>query len=302
MIFGDVTRTSSSTEILESIRIGWPAESECPIESPNILLLTYGSCRFDVLKAARTPVLDSYAEVRKATSPATYTYPAHLSFFAGQLPNCEEDEPYFNRFNRQLIALAGVGETNVARDAFIQVESDENIVGGLSQIGYQTVGAGAMSWFGLDPLTRGFERFAHTGTDADAQIDFLLAEITDDRPFFGFVNFGETHAPFAFAGKTDRCPVDVRARRMTWPPAPGQEPVGRESPAFDHQVQAVEFLDARLPRLFSRLRDDTIVVLTADHGECFGEGGYWGHGIDHYQVRTVPLAIFRLDGAPMETR
>ena len=89
---------------------------------------------------------------------------------------------------------------------------------------------------------------------------------------------------------------------MTWPPAPGQEQVGRESPAFDHQVQAAEFLDTRLPRLFSRLRDDTIVVLTADHGECFGEGGYWGHGIDHYQVRTVPLAIFRLDGAPMETR
>ena len=37
-----------------------------------------------------------------------------------------------------------------------------------------------------------------------------------------------------------------------------------------------------------------------DHGECFGEDGYWGHGINHPKVFEVPLGIFRLDHRPIE--
>ncbi len=267
----------------------------------NFLLLTYDSCRLDVLEAADTPVVDSFAEIRSAQSPATYTYPAHLSFFAGILPNCDGDLPFYNRFTKQLVGLAEVGETNVVKHSLVQVTSDRNVMVGLAELGYQTVGAGAMNWFRQATLTEGFERFAFTGTDADAQIDFLLDEIDPDRPFFAFINFGETHAPFRYAGKQDRCPVDVRARIMSWPPRQGDGPVGRDSPAFDHQRRAAEFLDTRLPRLFSGLPDNTVVVLTADHGECFGEDGYWGHGVSHPMVWTVPLTMFRLDGAPLDS-
>ena len=262
----------------------------------NLLLLTYDSCRFDVLDAASTPVLDSYAIVRSAQAPATFTYPSHLAFFAGILPNCRDDLPYYNRFKKQLIGLAEVGETNVAKDSLIKVESDRNLMWGLAERGYQTVGAGAMNWFRQSSLTDGFARFLFTGTNADAQIDFLLEEIDPRAPFFGFINFGETHAPYAFAGKQDRCSVDVRSRRMTWPPEQGDEPTGVASPAFGHQRQAAEFLDRRLPRLLSGLPDRTLVVVCADHGECFGEDGYWGHAVSHPKVWEVPLAVFRLDG------
>ena len=81
--------------------------------------------------------------------------------------------------------------------------------------------------------------------------------------------------------------------------APALEPVGRASQAFDAQCAAAEFLDRRLPALFDGLPGETIVVLTADHGECFGEDGYWGHGINHPMAFEVPLAVFRLDRAPL---
>jgi arylsulfatase A-like enzyme len=51
--------------------------------------------------------------------------------------------------------------------------------------------------------------------------------------------------------------------------------------------------------LFDALPGDTVVVLTADHGDCFGEDGYWGHGVHHPLVYEVPLAIFRLDRQPL---
>lgn len=270
----------------------------------NILLLTYDSCRYDVYRAARTPVADAYAEAVLARSPATYTFAAHQSFFVGILPNVVDDVPFYNRFNRQLLGLlpdgeGRVGEGQVAGTAALRLVSPWNLVDAFRRHGYRTVGAGAMNWFRQDSLTFGFERFAYTGTDADRQIDFLLDEIGDARPFFGFINFGETHAPFHHRGKGTPCPDDVRARRMTWPPMECG-PVGRHTAAFAHQRACVEFLDGLLPRLFGALPGDTLVILTADHGECFGEDGYWGHGVNHPRVFDVPLALFRLDRSPLE--
>jgi membrane-anchored protein YejM (alkaline phosphatase superfamily) len=268
------------------------------MQKTNFLLLTYDSCRYDVLVEARTPVLDSFSEILSAQTPANYTYAAHLSFFVGILPNVSDEVEYYNRFTRQLLGLVEVGETNVAKDALMRLESAWNLPMAFMNHGYQTIGSGAMNWFRQHTLAQGFDRFRFTGTDADAQIDFLLECLGPERPFFGFINFGETHAPFSFAGKQGECPIDVRARIMKWPPEEAGA-VGRANEAFKHQMLAAEFLDTRLPRLFSGIPDNTVVVLCADHGECFGEAGYWGHGVNHPQVLEVPLAIFRLDGRPV---
>jgi hypothetical protein len=264
----------------------------------NFVLLTYDSCRYDVMVAARTPVLDSYAAIVRAEAPATFTYASHQAFFVGMLPNAIDDTPYYNRFRRQLIGLRGVGEGQVVKDALQLVQSDWSVVRGLRDEGYQTVGAGAVNWFRQASLTGAFERFRFTGTDADRQIDFLVSEIDPRRPYFGFINFGETHAPYEFRGNPRPCSVDVRARRMTWPPAADADRAP-SAEAFRAQVAAAEFLDRRLPRLFDALSPDTVVIVTADHGECFGEDGYWGHGVNHPKVFEVPLSIFRLDRQPL---
>jgi len=260
----------------------------------NFLFITYDSCRYDVLRDAKTPVLDTYCEIHKAQTPACFTYAAHHAFFVGILPCSVENIPFYNRFSKQLLALKDVGETNVVKDAQYRVDSDVNLITGMRDAGYQTVGAGAMNWFKQKSLTLGYEKFKVTGKNADMQIDYLLEEIRTSDPFFAFINFGETHAPYTYAGKATPCPITVRARNMTWPPVESG-PVGRDCVAYDHQVEAAEFLDGRIGRLFSNLPKNTTVILCGDHGECFGEDGYWGHGINHPKVWEVPLAIFRLD-------
>lgn len=60
----------------------------------------------------------------------------------------------------------------------------------------------------------------------------------------------------------------------------------------------VSYLDHHLGRLFEGLRqrglwDDTLVIVTADHGETFWEhGDFWNHGLGVYQTTAhVPLLI-----------
>ena len=45
----------------------------------------------------------------------------------------------------------------------------------------------------------------------------------------------------------------------------------------------------------SRRARPTTVVVTADHGECLGEEGLYGHAFHHEKVMEVPLLIFRLN-------
>jgi hypothetical protein len=264
----------------------------------HLALVTYDSCRYDVLLAARTPVLDAHGTVMRAQSPGNFTFPAHQAFFVGHLPHVEDDIPYYNRFCRQLMALQRVGETQVAREAMLRASSPVNLLDGLAGRGYQVVGVAAMNWFLLESLRHGFTTFRWTGVDAEAQVAFVAAVLDVSRPFFVFVNFGETHAPYQHRGKRTQCPIDVRAARTRWPPRQDGR-VGAASPAFAHQVEAAEFLDHQLGRLLAILPDDTVVVVCADHGDCFGEDGYWGHGFNHPKVLEVPLAIFSVGDGPV---
>jgi glucan phosphoethanolaminetransferase (alkaline phosphatase superfamily) len=52
----------------------------------------------------------------------------------------------------------------------------------------------------------------------------------------------------------------------------------------------VKYLDGVVEELFDLLPANTYVTITFDHGELFGEDGYFGHGpIQHKKVLEVPF-------------
>ena len=57
------------------------------------------------------------------------------------------------------------------------------------------------------------------------------------------------------------------------------------------QIDAVTYLDENVfPKLFDKLPPETWLVVTADHGELFGEEGFFGHGpVQHPKVTEVPF-------------
>ena len=61
------------------------------------------------------------------------------------------------------------------------------------------------------------------------------------------------------------------------------------------QRACLEYVDALLAPLLEDFFGAT-VVLTADHGDCWGEDGLWEHGISHRRTLEVPL-LMRVRGS-----
>ncbi len=156
----------------------------------------------------------------------------------------------------------------------------------------------------------------HDATVTDAVIDFLRdrAEQPDADPFLLYVGYMHPHfplvAPPEYLARYDPDDVELPATRHEDPAS--QHPVIRQiRQAFrndepltdDEQRQAtacywalVSHLDDQLGRLLaaldeSRLRDDTVVIYTSDHGEMAGHHGIWQKQVFYEPSVQVPLVL-----------
>lgn len=275
-------------------------------DAEDFLLVTWDSCRHDTLERARTPVLDRHATARRAWAMATYTLPAHQAMFNGFLPHAFEPLPFYNRFVQQLWRIS---HRNVdVKPLVVFPEGTVNIVDGFRRRGYATVGVAAMDWFARpSPLQDGFDWFRVTGTRARVQVEMLREQISRRarrRPCFAFANFGETHSPFRHEGMS--VAADPVGERMSLGRTFNASGLHDAAGAMDghlwaRQVECAEYLDERMAGLLQCFVDrgrPTTVVVTADHGECLGEQGLFGHAFHHEKVMEVPLLIFRLNAPP----
>src|SRR3546814_7819847 len=63
------------------------------------------------------------------------------------------------------------------------------------------------------------------------------------------------------------------------------------------QIKTVEYVDGVLDALVSKAPVGTHFVITADHGECFGEDGYFGHGPRSEEHTSELQALMRISYA-----
>jgi arylsulfatase A-like enzyme len=58
----------------------------------------------------------------------------------------------------------------------------------------------------------------------------------------------------------------------------------------ERQTASIRYLDLVIPKLFELLPSGTYLTVTADHGDCFGEDGFVGHGeVWNKMVLEVPF-------------
>ncbi len=148
----------------------------------------------------------------------------------------------------------------------------------------------------LTGLQRGFQAYDDDMTDryhmvnnmrpGDETVDRALAwlETHGDEPFFLWVHLFDAHAPY-----------DDRGISLEPNPGGTRPPDSRKAVrAYD---QEIAFADAQMGRLLDHLQardlmDATLLVVTADHGESFGEHGENGHGRHLYETtQQVPLVL-----------
>lgn len=294
---------------------------------PNVILISLDTVRADhtsVYGYSRntTPALAAFARsattFRNAIASSNYTLPSHTSMFtglyAGVHGNYEPD----------------TGETLSPRDttlaealfqrgyATMSVVSNAPFLGhgfGLDR-GFEYLDAryeddvrysprDALLQLGLGmPIVQ-----RRRADEIEAESSALIRRAAQKRrPFFLFVNFMDAHAPYpaprkwatAFPGRrsdadTERLVGDSMAEMLRGKP-PNLAPAIR-----DHLISqydgAIAFVDQNVGSLIATLKetgiwDDTIVIITSDHGEAFGDKGFIGHGYSLYQdAIRIPLVI-----------
>jgi arylsulfatase A-like enzyme len=120
----------------------------------------------------------------------------------------------------------------------------------------------------------------------------------EGRPWFAFLNYMEAHDPENTPAPYDTL-FGLPSRLLYWKdltiqPVPPPEIRARMVQGYDG---AIAFLDAHIGGLLDSLKargqlENTIVIISSDHGEEFGEHGRLGHGITLYRTAIqVPLVI-----------
>ncbi len=290
-------------------------EPRPPAGAPNVLLITLDTTRADRLGCygyapARTPRIDSLAadgaRFGRAVATAGVTPMSHASILTG-----------LNPYRHGLRVFAG-GASNRIRDGVPTLASL------LRARGWHT--AAFVSAYTVQPafgLDRGFDLF-DTGLEqvdlsskeplrdaraghwrdaravptqrrADATTEAARAWLEgrrDGEPWFLWVHYFDVHdfnvvPPAAFA----------RERGIEYDPSvPRSDPVAREA-LYDLEL---EYLDLHVGDLLDDLgargwRDDTVVVVTADHGQGLSDGeerhGWALHRLLYDWSVRVPLLV-----------
>jgi arylsulfatase A-like enzyme len=286
-------------------------------DRPSLVIAVLDTVRADHLspygyRRVTTPNLDAFAREHatrftEARSTSPWTLPAHGSLLTGLFPSEHgADHPR---------SVGDRPEQIASRPANRLREDVPTLAEDLRAAGYRT-GAVVANWAYLDRrfgLDRGFERYddARAGQLGDyrALVQFFghrprsgrlmyrdaraitgralawLGSLPPDEPFFLLLNYMDVHRP-----------------RL--PPAPFDHAFGalpesaarreREELSYD---RALLHIDAELGRLFDWLRErgafeTSVIVVTSDHGEAFGEHGFWTHAWTLYdELLRVPLFV-----------
>jgi choline-sulfatase len=244
-----------------------------------------------------------------ATSTSPWTLPAHATMLTGLYPSRHGLKDHVNHLSDSVPSLA----TRLRRE------------------GYRTMALinshNLSRQYGLD---QGFERLHYFSEfdDPDATQRAIVnrgEEITDKaiqwlkkrdrRPFFLFVHYYDVHTDYGprqeyrdllvrpysgpMTGATSQLGQLRREEKRIQP-----EDVRHLIDLYDGEIRQ---LDDTLAKLFGfldkeALTDETLLVITSDHGEEFMEHGSYMHGRTHYQeVIAIPW-IMRGPGLPSGLR
>jgi len=271
-----------------------------PVRRPSILLLVLDTTRADAVSAYgkvrdTTPIIDAVAKegvlYRNAYANASWTLPSHASLFTGLWPSAHG---------------TGWRRTHLP-------DGVETIAERLAAAGYETVGVAENPW--LSPsfnMTQGFERFSQTARTGDGTlqaVDEWLAERDAARPFFLFVNVLDSHNPYRVRSGASFLPPGVTAKAAKAVPQRAVDYMCRWRPDSESArilkgmyLGGVAAAGRKVGAVLSKVRrsasgENVIVVVTADHGEHFGEHGLAQHAVGlHLPLLHVPLVVQGLPG------
>jgi hypothetical protein len=269
----------------------------------NYVLIVFDSCRYDSFLRARPNTIRKLGRLERRWSYATWTAPSHYNLLMGLMPHTSPRHVFASEYYRKDLVRFNerLGCEQLEFRSFLPRLYLPLL---LRQLGYRT--HAMVSLPVLNPATiinTGFDSFTLMEKHNDMRAMLSRMKFDDEYPSFYLLNTGETHYPYALPGE----PPDV------WPRISGVHGVFKHLDEFAvggklrrgirrnfdnakleilrrRQIDAVRHLDGVMEELFDIVPEDTYITVTSDHGEMFGEDGYFGHGpVQHEKVMEVPF-------------
>ncbi len=292
---------------------------QAPPGAPNVVLVSIDSLRHDHLSCygyprPTSPTIDRLAAegvlFRQALSTTSWTLPAHAALFTGLYDSAHGLVDNGLKLSEEHVTLAEVFRENGWRTAGFFGGPYLHPVFGLGQgfESYQSCMTSVPDSLGEDELraeSRRFKSVSHadvTGPRTIAEVERWLEE-ADERPFFLFVHLWDVHydyiPPAEYVAQFDPgyegtlTGVDVMSNPSIGPTLPARD-LQHLMALYDGEIR---FTDENLGRILDALRgrgllENTIVVVTADHGEEFMDHGGKGHRRTLYdEVLRIPLVL-----------
>lgn len=295
-------------------------------KAPNVLLIVMDTVRAQELSLygysrPTTPNLERLAKTGvvfdRAISTAPWTLPSHASMFTGRFPH-ELSVGWWNPLDNKYPTLAEV----LSSQGYLTAGFVGNLWYCNSELGLNrgflhyedyvfSVGALirsselARTIAGKEAFQRATGYYDELGRKTAAEVNqSFLSWISqaNGRPFFVFVNYYDAHHPYLppdpfatkFGAKAPwRNPSKVEASRKSKVTFSSQE-TQAEVRAYD---ESITYLDYEMGLLFDALKkrgllENTLLIITSDHGEQIGEHDLFLHSTNLYrQLLNVPLVI-----------
>jgi arylsulfatase A-like enzyme len=312
-------RTSDRRNALEQDRT---PEVTTPRAVPNVILLTLDTVRAANLglygyERETTPNLTEFASTAvkydTAYSPSAWTLPSHQSFFTGLHPSEISEKWGSDILNDNHVTLAEIFQAIGYQTA--------GVVGGPMCAGGWGMSQGFdyyednLPTIGTPILSRLANRLMPnlltcTKRRANLLNEFVLRWLDNnaDSPFFLFVNYFDAHPPVhpvfpyrdAFEGSYNVF-HSFLMQEGAMQQAVNQGERDLSEAERDHWIALYDseilYLDSEVGRLFDKLKeldvfDNTLIVVTSDHGHSYGEHHLSGHGGWIFEeVVKVPLIV-----------
>ena len=268
-------------------------------KGPNIVLVVLDTARRDRFslygyERPTTPYMEALANestvFTEAYSTSSWTPPAHASLFTG-LYSCAH---------------------HVTQESWFMADHLLTLAEALWEMGYRTA-----AMVGNPMLSRqwghaqGFEEYHELWREEDANPaehpalrrlrNFL--DSPSDRPFFVFLNFMEPHSPYDSSRQyfdryirhkgielVDNHFVEYFTGQRSFT----REELEHLGDLYDAEIQYVDSLVGEIEAVLRGrgIIDETVLVITADHGENLGDHGMVDHVFNLYETTIrIPLLI-----------
>jgi arylsulfatase A-like enzyme len=309
---------------IESIAVPPPLLSAAA-GKPNIILITLDAATADHFSCygysqRTTPNLDGLAkrgvQFDNAIAPSSWTLPSFASMFTGLYPHQQGADflsPLPERFPTIAMALKSAGYQTAGFNANMAYgQTSQGIARGfdryedgsenLRQNFVQTLFGRALVKFIYMRFVRP-ERPERQNAEEINRDVFRWFSHRTRRPYFLFINYFDVHDPYfaprPYSKRFGELPYGVERRIR-------DEIGGAERPTLSSADQAslvagydntLAYADNQIDVLLQFLAkspdwSNTVVIITADHGDTFGEHGPYLHGMNLWrELVHVPLII-----------